>query len=199
MEGSCILPYAFSKLSPFKTGQRLNALSGLSYLLFNSHFILRGTDKAFPCFEFTLWEILLVRRVGIILGFKTEGIVLVKGNTLLADVFGHHKVARVKLNTGKICVAVKRSSGHRLINMSKMTELADFTVDAEIMVIASALNKLFVLSTDVLTDCLCCSEVKCCALNASDFARGYAVCIRGCICDILLAGACPHITARTVS
>ena len=128
----------------------------------------------FSLFEGALRKLRSVRRIGIILRFKAEAEVLVKADSVFAG-FTVHEVARIKLNTGKVRQNLELSSALFVLCLCNKAKRSDIAVDAEIVVIAAALNKLRVVVFNVSADFFELSEVKRGALNGSYFARGNAV------------------------
>ena len=88
---------------------------------------------------------------------------LLKHYAVLACFCAVKEITCVKLNTGKIAHNLELSAALFVCYSCNGAELALFTVYAEIVVIASAHNKLLIVSADVSADFLSLSEIKGCS------------------------------------
>ena len=119
----------------------------------------------------------MVRRVGIILGFKAEAEIFVKTDAALSF-FAVHEVSGVKLNAGKIGINLKLSSAFFVPCFCNKAQRSAFAVDAEVVVVALALNKLGIVIVYIPTNFFEFPEIKGRSLNGSYFTGGNAVFVR---------------------
>jgi len=121
----------------------------------------------------------MVGCVGIVLGFKAEAVVLLKNNAVLSRFAAVDEVARVKLYAGKVAHNLKLSSAFLVLHLCNGTKLAFFTVNAEVVVVASAHNELKIVCGNISADFLRLSEIEGSTLDTAKLTRRNAEIIRG--------------------
>src|SRR5262245_36999651 len=114
-------------------------------------------------------EFRFVGRIGIVLGFETEGVVLL---VTAAPGTAVKEVGTVKLHSRLGRVDLHHAAAGGLLHSSGELELALLTAEDEAMVVAFRLVRVLFQFADSLADGMWCGEIERCAFDRGQFASG---------------------------